>query len=131
MTRRLRRTTTIVRTQSEAVGSLAHLQADCVLIGELHGSGVLRVDQVVVLGDEAHEVRDLPDDDAVRPGQAAGWGQVAAGVAGLQGGGGRSSTGTDGTGATQVGGIYVYEARGARWKKKKNYVKHYRCSATL
>lgn len=54
------------------MGSLAHLQADCVLIGELHGSGVLRVDQVVVLGDEAHEVGDLPDDDAVRPGQAAG-----------------------------------------------------------
>lgn len=75
MTRRLCRTTTIVQTQSEregAVGSLAHLQADCVLIGELHGSGVLRVDQVVVLGDEAHEVGDLPDDDAVRPGQAAG-----------------------------------------------------------
>lgn len=74
---------------------------------------------MVVLGDKTHEVGDLPDDDAVRPGQAAGWGQVAAGVAGLKGSRCRSSAGTDGTGATQVGGIYVYETRGACWKKRK------------
>lgn len=94
-----------------------HLQADCVVVGELDGSRVLRVDKMVVLGDETHEVGDLPDDDAVRPGQAAGGGQVAAGVAGLQGGRGRCGAGTDGTGATQVGGIYVYETRRACWKK--------------
>lgn len=101
------------------VASWPHLQADCVVIGKLHGSRVLRVDKVVVLGDETHEVRDLPDDDAVRPGQAAGWGQIAAGVAGLQGSGCRRSAGANGTGATQVGGINVYETSGACWKKWK------------
>lgn len=100
-----------------SVASRPHLQADCVVVGELHGGRVLRVDEMVVLGDETHEVGDLPDDDAVRPRQTAGGGQVAAGVAGLQGGRCGSGAGADGTGATQVGGIDVYETCGARWEK--------------
>lgn len=47
---------------------LCHLQVDSVLVGEFDCSRVLGVDQVVVLGDEAHQVRDLSDDDAVGPG---------------------------------------------------------------
>lgn len=69
---------------------------------------------MVVFGDEAHEVGDLPDDDAVGAGQAAGGRQVAAGVAGLQGGGGDRCAVADGTAAAQVGRVDVDQARGAR-----------------
>ena len=69
---------------------------------------------MVVLGDEAHEVRDLPDDDAVGAGQATGGRQVAAGVAGLQRRRSRRRTRADGAGAPQVGGVDVDQARGAR-----------------
>lgn len=69
---------------------------------------------MVVFGDQAHQVRYLPDDDAVGPSQAAGGCQVAAGVAGLQSRSGCSSTGADGAGAPQVGGVDVNQASGAR-----------------
>lgn len=81
---------------------MAHLQIDGVLIGEFDGSGVLRVDQVVVFGYEAHEVGDLADDDAVGSSQAAGGRQVAAGVTGLQGSGGGCCARADGAAPSQV-----------------------------
>lgn len=54
---------------------------------------------MVVLGNETHEVRDLPDDNAVGPSQAAGRCQIAAGVAGLQCCCCCGGAGADGTGA--------------------------------
>ena len=75
---------------------------------------------MVVFGDEAHEVRDLPDDDAVGAGQAAGRCQVAAGVASLQGRR-RRRAGANGTGAPQVGGVDVDQACGARCRHREKH----------
>lgn len=75
---------------------------------------------MVVLGNKTHEVRDLPDDNTVGPSQAAGRCQVAAGVAGLQSSRSCGCTGTDSTGATQVGRIYVYQPCRACWKKAQH-----------
>lgn len=69
---------------------------------------------MVVFGYEAHEVRDLSDDDAVRSGQAAGRRQVAAGVTGLQGCGRSSCAGADRAAPSQVGRVDVDEPGGAR-----------------
>lgn len=55
---------------------------------------------MVVFGDEAHEVRNLANDDAVGSCQAAGGCQVAAGVACLKGCCCRCCTGADGTATT-------------------------------
>lgn len=57
---------------------------------------------MVVFWYEAHEVRDLPDDDAVSSSQAAGGRQVAAGVTGLQGCGSSCCAGADGAAPSQV-----------------------------
>lgn len=75
---------------------------------------------MVVFGDEAHEVRNLADDDAVSSCQAAGRRQVAAGVAGLQGCGRGGSAGADGAAAAQVRGVDVDEACRARYETVGN-----------
>lgn len=69
---------------------------------------------MVVLGNKTHEVRDLSDDNAVGPGQAAGGGQITAGVAGFQSCCSSRCTGADRTGATEVGRVDIYQACGAR-----------------
>lgn len=71
---------------------------------------------MIVLGYEAHEVRYLSDDDAVRSSQAAGGCQVAAGVAGLQGCGCSGCAGADRTAASQIGRVDVDKPCGARWR---------------
>lgn len=87
---------------------------------------------MVVFGDKAHEVRNLPDDNAVGSCQAAGRCQVAAGVAGLQGRSCRCCTGADGAAAAQVGWVDVDEACRARYRQSGTfrYVNPYSSSET-
>lgn len=101
-----------------------YLQVNCILVGEFDCRRVLRVHQVVVLGDETHEVRNLPDDDAVGSGQAAGGGQVAAGVAGLQSCSRSCCAGADGAAPPQIGRVDVDQACWARWKDISSILEH-------
>lgn len=72
---------------------------------------------MIVLGNQTHEVRNLPDDDAVGAGQTAGRSQVAAGIAGFQRRSRRRCTGADCAGAPQVCRVDVYQAGRARCVK--------------